>query len=77
VSSRHWRVVKLWKSARTEHAYPHFHNLGHSVKIDILCGSRTCVRRAFISLTDEEEQQYLYGQRSLRVFNRAIDVHVR
>jgi len=57
--------------------YPNFHTLANTVSIDILCGSPTCARRAFIWLTDEEERQYLRGQRSFAVSNRAVEVNLK
>jgi hypothetical protein len=57
-----------------KHTYPHFHGLGDFVRIDILCGAPTCVRRALIWLTDEEERKYVHGQRLFRILNRGIEV---
>ncbi len=59
-----------------KHSYPHFHTLANSVSFDILCGSPSCARRAFIWLTDEEERQYICGQRIFSVANRAVEVNL-
>ena len=59
-----------------KHKYPHSHTLAVSVRFDVLCGSPSCAHRAFIWLTDEEEQQYLSGQRSFAVSSRAREVDV-
>jgi hypothetical protein len=56
--------------------YPHSHPLAETVSIDILCGAPTCACPAFIWLTDEEQRQYLHGQRSFRISNRAVEIHV-
>jgi hypothetical protein len=56
--------------------YPHFHTLAHSGNIDILCGSPTCARPGCLWLTDEEQLQYLHGQRSFRMSNRTMEVPV-
>ena len=58
------------------HAYPHVHALDIPMSIYVLCGSPSCARRAFIWLTDEEERQYLHGQRSFRLSNRSLDLRV-
>jgi hypothetical protein len=50
---------------RLKNNYLHFHTLLYSVNIKILCGARCCARRGFIWLTDEEERQYLDGQRDV------------
>ncbi len=60
-----------------KHNYPHFHILAHPVVANLLCGAPTCARPAFIWLTDEEERQYLYGQRSFRVSNQAVELDVK
>jgi hypothetical protein len=56
--------------------YTHFHAPASSVGRYLLCGSPTCARPASLWLTDEEEQQYLGGQRIFRVSNRTLDVQV-
>jgi hypothetical protein len=61
---------------RLKNNYPHFHTLSYSVNIRILCGARSCAHRRFIWLTDEEERQYLDGQRDFRIPSRALEVHV-
>ena len=48
--------------------YPHAHHCG---AIDILCGSPACTADACIWLTDEEERQYVNGQRHFQVSNHA------
>jgi hypothetical protein len=40
----------------------------------ILCGAASCAAPAYIWLTDEEEQQYLKGQRSFQLANHAKHV---
>jgi hypothetical protein len=59
-----------------KHNYTHVHNLVASVNSSILCGVPTCVRPACIWLTDEEEQQYVYGQRSFQFSNHALHAQV-
>jgi hypothetical protein len=59
-----------------KHSYPHVHSLAHFQLNGILCGSQTCIHPALIWLTDEEERQYLSGERSFQVLNRRIEVHV-
>ena len=54
--------------------YTHVHVA--SVNSGILCGAPTCIRSACIWLTDEEEQQYLDGERSFHYSNRAVQVQV-
>jgi hypothetical protein len=61
---------------RLKNKYPHFHTLPYSVSIKILCGARSCAHRGFVWLTDEEERQYLAGQRDFRITKRAFEVHV-
>jgi len=56
--------------------YAHFHTPAQAASTNILCGSPSCARPGCIWLTDEEEQQYLCGQRSFRVSNRALSVQV-
>jgi hypothetical protein len=56
--------------------YSHVYNLVAFVNSSILCGASTCIRSACIWLTDEEEQQYLYGQRSFQCSNHAVHVQV-
>jgi len=56
--------------------YTHVHNLVASVNSSILCGAPTCIGPACIWLTDEEEQQYLDGERSFHYSNRAVQVQV-
>jgi hypothetical protein len=51
--------------------YPHCHTQVSSAGPDVVCGSPKCTRRAFIWLTDDEQQQYLRGDRHFRVPNRA------
>jgi len=57
-------------------SYPHVHALAIPGNISVLCGSPSCARRALIWLTEEEEQQYFHGQRSFRISNRALELHV-
>jgi hypothetical protein len=56
--------------------YTHFHNLASSENRTILCGSRLCVHRGCLWFTDEEERQYLHGQRVFRMSNYSVLVHV-
>jgi len=56
--------------------YSYFHSLASSVSKNIFCGSQACGKRGFIWLTDEEEKQYLCGQRSFRLPNQAVHVQV-
>ena len=56
--------------------YNHLHAPAPSVSSRILCGVTTCNRPAYIWLTDEEEQQYLHGQRNFRLSNHAVQVQV-
>ena len=58
---------------RLAHSYPHVHT--PVAPSSIPCGAPTCVRPAFVWLTDEEQQQYLSGQRIFRL-NRAVSVQV-
>jgi hypothetical protein len=52
----------------------HLHTQAFSAHRKIVCGLQTCLGRGFIWLTDEEEQQYLSGQRRFLVSNRAVQV---
>jgi hypothetical protein len=62
---------------RLKYNYPHFHSFLNSVNIKILCGARSCAHVGVsIWLTDEEERQYLDGQRDFRIPTRALEVHV-
>jgi hypothetical protein len=56
--------------------YAHFHSLASAVAKNILCGAPSCARPGSVWLTEEEEQQYLSGQRSFRISNYALDVRV-
>jgi hypothetical protein len=56
--------------------YVYFHAAASPLSRNVLCGSPTCARPASLWLTDEEEQQYLGGQRIFRVSNRNPDVQV-
>jgi hypothetical protein len=55
--------------------YAHFHTLARSVA-SLLCGAPTCTRPGSVWLTEEEEHQYLRGQRSFRVSNHSTEVWV-
>jgi len=59
-----------------KHNYPHFHAQVPSDSRSILCGAPTCVRLGYLWLTDEEEEQYLAGQRAFPLSNRGLEVHV-
>jgi hypothetical protein len=59
-----------------KHDYAHFHSLPSATARSLLCGSPTCARPGSIWLTEEEERQYLCGQRSFRVSNRSVQVQV-
>jgi hypothetical protein len=59
-----------------KHNYTHGHNPVASVNSRILCGAPNCVRSVCIWLTDEEEQQYLNGQRSFQCSNHGGHVQV-
>jgi hypothetical protein len=48
--------------------YPHPHGC---VASDIVCGAPLCIADACIWLTDEEERQFVNGQRSFQVSNHA------
>jgi hypothetical protein len=50
-----------------KYSYTHLHTPVPSVSGSILCGAPICNRRAYIWLTDEEEQHYLRGQRRFSV----------
>ena len=56
-----------------KHTYTTFHV---SVGLRLLCGAPTCTRLACIWLTDEEQLQYLSGQRSFRLPRPRLDVLV-
>jgi hypothetical protein len=56
--------------------YPHVHALAIPLSVSVLCGSPSCVRQALIWLTEEEEERYYHGQRSFRISNRALELHV-
>jgi hypothetical protein len=47
--------------------YTHLHTPVPSMSSSILCGAPTCNRPASVWLTDEEEQQYLRGERNFRI----------
>jgi hypothetical protein len=57
--------------------YTHFHTPASSVSDNVLCGSPSCTRRAFLWLTEEEEQRYLRGERFFRVAGRGVEVEVQ
>lgn len=59
-----------------KHDYPHFHALVRSVNRTILCGAPTCAHPGYLWLTDEEQRQYLCGQRSFQISNRSQEVQV-
>jgi hypothetical protein len=56
--------------------YNHFHRLASTVGSDILCGAAACARPGCLWLTDEEQRQYLSGQRSFRISSRSLEVQV-
>jgi hypothetical protein len=56
--------------------YTHFHNLASSENRTIVCGSRSCAHHGCMWLTDEEQRQYLYGQRVFHTSNRSRLVQV-
>ena len=57
--------------------YNHLHAQAPLVNSNILCGEPNCARPApCIWLTEEEEQQYLSGQRSFRISNHATYVRL-
>ena len=47
--------------------YTHLHTPGPSVSGGIFCAAPSCLRQAYIWLTDEEQQQYLQGVRNFRI----------
>jgi hypothetical protein len=56
--------------------YSHFHTSVPPASNRVLCGAPACVGPAHIWLTDEEELQYLSGQRSFRISSHALSVQV-
>ena len=67
------RCEKCGPPQGTKLTYARFHRLAYDGSPDIFCGTGNCIQFALVCwLTDEEEQQYLCGERLFTVPSRGM-----
>jgi hypothetical protein len=69
------RCKKCGAPKGVKKSYPHVHS-AISSNDRIMCGSPSCTRAGSLWLTEEEERQYILGQRTFRLSNGLTGVIV-